>query len=525
MHRFLHGVHGSGEGDVVRTLRIGLTWLVLVVATGPARAADPADARLVHPTDPEWALVQELVARGELPPSAAWGDLTRGGLRDLAPEGPAGLELTRWLRSRTPTPATRVLTVRPRLHWGLRGGDPDHRFAPPFASPRGEPDPASRLQTTLDTDIGFTASLHGHLSFRFDSEGANDPLNRTRDFHQLGVSNNVDRAYVRWRGESLSVLLGRAPVAWGPEPAGPVLLSPIAPALDQIRAELRWGPHVWRMLVGQLSSVAPDSGAVQHRTLYGHRLDLDLGRLTLGISEVTVVSQSGPGLSLRYLNPVGFHAQAQVEQDGDSGTQVNVFHSVDGRFDADPLRFHGSFLVDDLQIDQEGRDRYPHQLAWTLGVQARGPGGSRVGYGYRRIGSWTYLHRGIGTDHQHFGRPLGAPEGPDTDRHRVWMQVRPGPGWSVELTGERWRRGSNRLGIGEDRAGHSGDPFPRGVVERRWVGRAAVTWSRPPHLRLRAEAAWASLTNTDNVPGDSGDVVEVRLGVTWSGPALAWSVD
>jgi len=506
----------------VRALR-SLTWILVLVPLS-ATAGDPADARLVHPTDPIWPWVHELVGRGDLDPRWTWGDATRRELRDAAPGGRAGRELAAWLQPRADAP-TRSLSVRPVLHGGLRGGDGDRRLRPRYAPVSGEPDPPSRLQTTLDADVGFTSSLAGHFSFRFDSEGANDPRNRTRDFSQLGVSNNVERAYVHWRGESLTVLLGRTPVSWGPEPGGPLLLSPVAPAVDQVKASLRWGRHVWRMLVGQLSSVEPDSGATRLRSLYGHRLDLDLGRLTLGISEVSVVAGTSQGISLRYLNPLQFHAQAQVEQDGDSGTQVNVFHGVDGRFRAGRATLHGSFLVDDLQIDQAGRDRYPHQLAWTAGLQVRGPGGSLAGYGYRRVGSWTYLHRGIGTDHQHYGHPLGAPEGPDSDLHRVWVVLRPAGGWRVELAGERGRRGSNRLGQAEDRAGHSGEPFPRGVVERRWGAELGVAWTLPPHLRVVGEAAFASLTNTDHVPGDSGDVVEVRLGLTWTGPALSWSAD
>jgi hypothetical protein len=261
------------------------------------------------------------------------------------------------------------------------------------------------------------------------------------------------------------------------------------------------------------------------RHLYGHRLDLQLGtRARVGLTEAIVVSSEGSGVQLKYLNPVAFYAQTQVERDGTPSSTVNVFNALDGDLYLLGLHAYGSLVVDDLQVDAEPRRTWPQQLAWATGVDVPLGGGSTrpalLSYEYRRLGSWMYLHDGPGTDLQHFERPLGAPEGPDVDRHHLRLAAWARPGWEVWMSGERRRRGVNRLYTEESRQGHAGEAFPRGVVERRWVLAGGVSRAWAPRARLALEAAWHQIDNVNQTLAHE-DVVEARATLTLLGPT--WS--
>ncbi len=400
-------------------------------------------------------------------------------------------------------------------------------------------DPAWRIRVGFWLDTRLTGGLSGHLRFVFDSEGMNDPHNRTRDFSQLGASNNLDEAYLRYQSRKVSVTLGRRFLDWGPDRFGSLILSSTAPAVDMIHGEIRLGKHRLQAFAGQLSDetvwarrVLGDSlpggdttfqeQADLRRTLYGHRIDFSLwswGRL--GLSETAVVATEAGGFDLKYANPVSIYAVTQTEDGSGDQTEVNVFHQIDGEAWWRGWHLYGAFLVDDLQIDAEGREKWPDQLAGSVGLDRTLGRRALLSYEYRRLGSWTYLHRGLGTDAQHFERPLGAPEGPDTDRHVVLASWRPSDSTRLWICGERRRRGINRLWTDESRLGHVDEPFPRPPVEKRWIASAGASWRLPPWMRAELQLGWQSVENVDNTD-EREDILEVRGYVQLFSPVFAW---
>lgn len=497
-----------------------LMGLILALAV-PSRATEP-----ISSLEPGYEHLVELQRRGRL------GDRLTPGLASAPlPRRDDDSPAARLARGWTSAEDGLHATLRP--HVTLIGwlSDPKLQLLPLHLDVRdGDAvDPFGRARVAFRGRARLHERVSAGVDFAFDSRGDNDPRNRTRSFEQLDASNNFDAAWMRFHFERGSVTLGRLPFQWGPTRLGGLLVSDVGPAFDMLHGHLDWGPHVLQAFVGQLSSEVVDA-STRRRWLYGHRADVFLldDRLRLGVSEIVVVAGAGEGLNLRYLNPIPLWAQIQVEDDGDASTQVNAIQSADATWTHDigswRGRLYGSLAVDDLQIDDAGRDRNPDQLAWAAGADV-----SRAawlfGYEYRRVGSWTYLHRGDGTDHRHFGRPLGAPEGPDTDRHDLRIDWRHGSVWRFHAGAERRRRGENRIATTESREGKVGQDYPRGTVESRWVATVGATWERPGTAKAALQAAFHSITNVNNEPGEDRDVFEARAVVEVFLPRLGITVD
>lgn len=496
---------------------------LLVAAFAWCSTASVSPAQPLSSLDPVTERLLEAQRRGQLGDRLAPGGLTFDRIPD---DG----SLQRW-SSRTAVPSALAATLVPQITWFGLETDPERQLRPAFADVRqGDAvDPWSRLRVNFAGRARLHERVSAGVDFAFDTHGDNDPRNRTRTFSQLDASNNFDAAWLRMHFDHGAIMLGRLPFQWGPERNGGLLISDLGPAPDVLHGRLDWGPHVLQSFAGQLSSEVVDDVS-QRRWLYGHRADLYFldDRLRVAISEVVLVAGAGEGLSLRYLNPIPMWTQVQVESDGDPGTQVNAIQAVDATWTQEVGswrgRLYGSLAVDDVQIDPEGREDDPDQLAWTAGLDASHHAWL-LGYEYRRIGTWTYLHRGQGTDHRNFGRPLGAPEGPDSDRHDLRVDWRADRAWAAFAGLQRWRRGENRMSTSENRLGRAGQPFPRGTVEKRWVATAGVTWERPGTAKAALQAAFHSIRNVNNESGVDEDVWEIRAVIDLFLPGLSYRVD
>lgn len=425
------------------------------------------------------------------------------------------------------------LSLTPLAQLVYRDSDPERQLSPFFRGIRGddEVDPPWRVEAELRALALLAPGIDARFDFRISSFALNDPRNRTVDFDQLDASNIIDQAYVRWSGEVGELSLGRRWLSWGPHPERSLSLSAYAPSPELLQGALDFGPHRFSAFSGQLSSETlpndhpTDPGAVVQRWLYGHRAELNFERpqLSVGVSELALVAGVGQGFSLRYANPVQLYMLAQSEEHGDDSRGVNVLFALDATWSyGDRFELFGSWIVDDLQVDKEGSEKTPDQLAWNAGGDAR-VGPLRAGYEYRRVGSWTYIHPGEGTSFSQFGTPLAAPEGPDTDRHRVgvqWPDDEDAP-LSLSMGLSRVRRGENRLWTEEDRQGHAGESYLRGVVERRWISDFRVEWSPRSQLTLRLDAQHQSIENAQNEDGDE-DIWVFAAALQVLGPSLSW---
>lgn len=371
----------------------------------------------------------------------------------------------------------------------LWGSDPPRQFLLPHLDPReAAVDDAVAVELGFELDLSLLPSLSAHADFRFDSSPAGDPWRRTREFDPLGAANNLDQAWLQYSARWGQLVLGRKALDWGLPRGDGLALSGHAPPMDLALARIEMGPHWLGAFAGQLS----DGAGGQLRYLYGHRVQLRLGACSVGLSEFAVVADEG--LQLRWLNPMNFYAQVQAEGDGAAGPRSNVLHSIDlGWKVSQRLSLYGEFAVDDLQLDREARREKPDQLAWRAGGILQPPVGHELGYEYRRVGSWTYVHKGEGTNWQSFGVPLGAAEGPDGDMHKLWWHSRLPAEIQAQLELRLRRRGGVRIDSDEDPRGHAGEAFPSAPAED-WQ-QAFLELRRPFTRRVQATlgVAWHSI--------------------------------
>jgi Capsule assembly protein Wzi len=488
-------------------------WLPTVARGAPA----------ISPLDEEYPLLREMARLGAAPrlsshtltyPWQTGRSSAAEVLQSWAPPTRSGLGI--WLR-----PFANVIALTT---------DPPRQLRPVFDNVRqgSAVDPTWRYQLGALVDAQLHPKVDAHIRFNFESDGRNQTLNRTRRFGQLDASNNFDEAYLRGRFGRAQLRMGRFAQSWGPERLGSLILSETAPAPDLLHLQLEMGAHTLQAFAGQLSAESTDSTTVR-RWLYGHRLDLYFADddLRIGLSELAVVAGQSEGLSLRYLNPVSLWAQVQVESDEERDTEVNILNAVDAEYLHHGLRVYGTLVVDDIQIDPGGRKVNPDQLAWSAGADIHHGDRSQWlwGYEYRRLGSWAYLRRFEGTDFRQFRRPLGAPEGPDTDRHNLLVSYRPRPTARIWLEGERRRRGVNRLWTEDSRIGQAGRPFPLGTVEKRWIVSAGADADLPRLARVSLALTYQDITNENNAPGQDEGVWEIFAAVHLRSKALGWAVE
>jgi hypothetical protein len=260
-----------------------------------------------------------------------------------------------------------------------------------------------------------------------------------------------------------------------------------------------------RWLYAQVLTIKPTSG-----------LELTLG-------ETLLSSRTTHGFDLAYANPLMAYIIAQNDTarvGSDPRDNLVVFGGA--RVAVGRAHFGAELVVDDIQIDEEDRERTADQLAWRLFSSVGLPvgTGSSVSAEYRRVDSYAYM-RDFYTDvYQQYDKPLGSVLGPGADLLR--------------LSGETWLGGATRLSAGLGRWRHgglridqrpaqgpndkAGLPFPATTVDRPQVQTALLADVRAERLRmpipLSVQLQFARIENAANL--SAAAALYVRAVVTGS---------
>ncbi len=392
----------------------------------------------------------------------------------------------------------------PRGDWSDLPGSPSldwHRRALPWIPPAspGEPPSASALLRWNTADLGLALDpLLSHARWRFSGNTAGRALEESANgidlearwlshtsfwmhFRDAGLSGDLplvdeppfttDRSWI-WThleagGKELTHDETRAGAALGLSPGrssllclgllkehlrwgngllrGVLLRGDAAPAVGQFMLLLDSPPFRYRMTLGELESLLPDSSRLQQagfgrpklpwreKWLVAHRLEWSGRRLALGLGELVVLGDRRPGPG--YLTPASFLWSEQHFQ----GDKDNTLIFLDLRW-RPPLPgvwlLHADLAIDDYTLKDFGEHYEGQKTASQLGLclcplpaGPRGPGGEiRDMYlGSLRIPgiSWLTLEHTrsrpyFGTHFQtinqysHAGRSLGPFEDPNT---------------------------------------------------------------------------------------------------------------
>jgi len=279
-----------------------------------------------------------------------------------------------------------------------------------------------------------------------------------------GVRAKTDQVYLRWSGERAFFQVGKDYLRYGLGMG----LSGNAP-FEKVQAGISLGPYLsLHSFTGKLDGWLKDSVFV-NRFLAGHRVQLNLGFLQLGLSEFAIYGGPGRTCEPYYLLPLYIFLGEQDNRQIDD----NIIWDLDFKVTTPPVIISGEIMIDDFQIeDKSASDKEPTEAG--LGIQIAWAVLSKPLYltttlSYKMITSWTFNQN---KDWNRFileGQPIGPPEGNDFDL----------ASWDLAALSGNWDAGA-KIYLKRRGQGRIDDPwtspwiadsawtqnFPSGVVER-----------------------------------------------------------
>jgi hypothetical protein len=335
------------------------------------------------------------------------------------------------------------------------------------------------------------------------------PSPREKSWH--GIASLYERAYLVFEWKPILLYWGRDYEDWGPNDMGNLIVSKTAESFDKVGGRLSIG----RVRLSFFHSYLTVEET--RRTFSAHRLEFDVRDFTFGIAETALYI--GRGIDPIYLLPFSSFYANQFNERGDD----NILWSLDAKYRLGRrATLFGSLLVDDFQFERDGTN--PDKLGFDAGarVAVGGRVPATIEMKYRYVDIYTYSHRDTLKNYL-AGRgdlsggdlPLGAVEGPDTDRLDVEADcfVRP----DLTLTA---LFGVRRRGEGNDfRKFEEGMdpyvPFPSGVVERTTVYGLGLRWEIHGGSRLEVGVEQSAVDNRDHVSGANDESTAFRASFLW----------
>jgi len=290
-------------------------------------------------------------------------------------------------------------------------------------------------------------------------------------FHVLGmrvmessniITYDVKEAYLSFPFYFLTVELGRDYLYLGPGYRSSVLLSNIAPSMDQI--QLRTGNKNYKALwfVSTLSS-----WYYYHRFLSGQRLEFNLGRhIKLGGTMLAVYSFDS--LQTKgfwgYLNPL----IPIYEEVANTGHDDNLLIGFDFVTYIKQCKIYGQFLLDNYEFNHR-TNRPPNAYGLTLGTYF--PYSQfAMRAEYSKITRYTYYHRILHIAYTSYSVPLGHSLGPDADELFLRFEYYPVAKLRLNFVASLTRRGDGNRGDLDNKTWEAGEAlpttFPSGTVEK-----------------------------------------------------------
>ncbi|NIO28605.1 MAG: hypothetical protein GTO29_08630 [Candidatus Latescibacteria bacterium] len=333
----------------------------------------------------------------------------------------------------------------------------------------------------------------------------------TRERSWRGLTSLYERSYLAYYRGWGNLFLGRDYVDWGPAGDRNVILAKEAGSQDLLGGRIRFKNF-------RLDAIHVILSSTDERYLSGHRLQMMVGKLVLGLSE-TVIHRDRL-LDPAYLLPfASFYANQYAERGDD-----NVLWAIDAKYRVtNGLVVDGSLLIDDFQYERG--DSAADSYAFNVGVRgalAR-PLPADLDVRYRHVTMYTYTHRDSlnyhvgGSGNPNVGEPiLGVTEGPDADLLTASVDVFPLPRLTTSLLFASLRRGEGN-GFRAFEPGDDPSPrFPSGVVERTTSLKLRVVWAFDGNSHASAEIARALIENENHVPGADVWRTSLRFIVRWN---------
>jgi hypothetical protein len=541
------------------SLRAAIVVIGVLAILSPAW--DPARARaqnsvLFDPLADRWIYdavealdLRGLNARG-FPSSKPWSteeiETLVEGIDSLAVDGPRDpfaqglVELLRGeLRAREPEQSAATIEAEVSLH-GTAGR---YELDPAFRSLRVREDlgnPDLRAEARLRFGAHWPRA---HLSALVDGSALSSARNRfdvrgSRD----GAAVAVRSAYLLWENTRLLLVVGRLPVEWGNGLTGGLGITAAGPSLDGFLGRARWkyahatilsafledefaNRRLDRMGNTVPSSIPDDDPPIVDRYLHGHRVDIRLGRLDLGIYETALVSGVRRHADLRFAVGLLPYNVAQLERDEVDEVDINL--AAGGQF---RLRLpfqallYGEYFADEIFLDTDLgevirglRGQRANTQGFQQGVRWLEPFGAeglQLEAEWIRLERFVYLHRGLNTNWRRRGVPIGSFLGPDSERLAIavrYDRLLDGAWASAELGVVFHRRGIGRITDNVDIQAPAAATQPRVPAERRrlLVADLRLIWPGVGHGGVRVQGG--RIENANNLAGEVAEPLDLEL--------------
>lgn len=241
----------------------------------------------------------------------------------------------------------------------------------------------------------------------------------------------------------LTLNVGRQELVFGPGQIGNMVLGSQT-GLDAFEFQLTFKWLQYRQFWALLDNAT-------NKRLFGHRLELYLGPVTFGVSELALLLGDVPAVFYNPLPIPYLVSQAFLLRDSEmSNSQANMVLGIDLKWRVyDGMDFYAEFLVDDYPFSVPAAA--PMRTGGLVGLVYRDLPVGELTIEYARINRFAYCHTTADTDYAFLGKPLGHWAGPDTDLVTVkysWdvtKNLTLAPSLTMQRHGEgqlgdRWRR-------------------------------------------------------------------------------------
>ncbi len=352
---------------------------------------------------------------------------------------------------------------------------------------------------------------------------------------QSGLGAYMEQAYLLFDFKKFRAKFGRDFLVWGPGLDAALHLSDASRPMDHLY--LFWANR-WISLsyfTGSLDRTEypiKNEASVQNRYISGHRIEMRPWRfLRLGLSETALFGGPHAGLDFALINPVIFYTGVQA-----NGPQTaNVLGSLDAVYmPVQNVSVYGSFLLDDIQIENETKDdQEPASIGFLAGLNWADPfdlSGLDLFGEYTRVTNRTYNGQGgMWEKYLHRDVPIGHFLGNDFDRVLAGFRYRPMPTLRFSLIYESRRRGEGRVQDpfttpwrnimdGEKYR----EPFPTGIVESGTNLRLMIRWQPKLWIYSNLQVSYWKIDNVNHQFGKKNDDLEIRLSLTCEFIKTVW---
>jgi len=345
-----------------------------------------------------------------------------------------------------------------------------------------------------------------------------------------GMFGFAEQGFLSYNNPWLQAKIGRDFLQIGPGRTGQLLISDNSRPFDMYHVRIGksviqfsfWGIALDRRQIPRASADSALGGQSASRFLNGHRISVNIkNKYSFGVSEVVVYGGVNRNFELAFINPFTFYHN--ITTNGPNNDS-NSFVSLD--WDLYPIKdweIYGEFLIDDFQVDKKTPgDLEPNELGFLGGVEWSNPLGLKgglFGVEYVQVRNRTYnapVHDW--EKYLHRNKVIGYALGNNLERLRLSLAHWVRPDLRVTLIGDLIQQGEGSVkGVFNTdflnftvEQGYN-EPFPFGVVQRRWQFGAKIFYNPNQWVNISAEINTNSFNNYRHLEGFSHNRTTARI--------------